>query len=261
MTLFYSVTRRATRTDQPAALVSFLRPLLLALLLTGPVGSWAQAPVFTQAVSFNPTSASGNSGGNAIALDAAGNQYITGSFSGTLELGNATLVSAGLQDIFVAKRNAATGAWLWAVRAGGTSDDYGSGLAVDAAGNALVTGSFSDMASFGSQTLMGSTFTGFVAALAGAGTLATAVPLLAAQATLFPNPAHTAFTLKLPPLSSTTATATLLNALGQTVSTRTVALAPGGTAVPYATAGLAPGLYTLRVLAGGEATALRVVVE
>ena len=57
-------------------------------------------------------------------------------------LGTTTLVSAGFRDFFVAKRAGSTGAWLWAVRAGDSGDDYGIGVAVDAAGNALVTGMF-----------------------------------------------------------------------------------------------------------------------
>ena len=95
-----------------------------------------------------------------------------------------------------------------------------------------------------------------------AGALATTANVLAAQATVFPNPAAGAFTLALPPVAgAASATATLLNALGQTVNTRTLALAADGARTAYATTGLAPGIYTLRVQAGREATALRVVVQ
>ncbi len=208
---------------------------------------------------------SGYDSGNGVAVDAAGNALVTGGFTGTASFATAPtvtpLVSAGYDDVFVAKFAGGTGAAAWAVRAGGSYFDYGRGVAVDAAGNALVTGSFYGTASFGSQTLNGNARTGFVATLNGAGTLAATAPLPAAHAALYPNPAHGSFTLALPPLASATATATLLNALGQAVSTRTLALSTAGTTVPYPTAGLAPGLYTLRVQAGGAATALRLVVE
>ncbi len=92
--------------------------------------------------------------------------------------------------------------------------------------------------------------------------LATAPNALAAQATVYPNPAHDRFTLTLPPVAgAASATATLLNALGQVVNTRTVALPAAGATAEYATAGLAPGIYTLRLQAGGETTALRVAVN
>ena len=77
------------------------RWLLLALLLAGPALAWAQTPAFTQAVSFNPTASTGTTFKNAIALDAAGNQYVTDNFTGMLVLGTTTLVSAGSNDIFV----------------------------------------------------------------------------------------------------------------------------------------------------------------
>ena len=126
--------------------------LLVTLLLAGPGRGWAQAPAWAQAVSLNPSGGGGTSDCRAVATDAAGNQYVTGIFGGTLVLGSTTLVSAGGNDIFIAKRSAATGAWLWAVRAGGSGNDgAGYKMGVDAGGNALVTGYFTNTASFGSS--------------------------------------------------------------------------------------------------------------
>lgn len=142
-----TVAQRTARLGWSVSIAYVLRGLLL-LLLAGPTSSWAQAPSFTQAISLNPTAATGNSIGRAVALDAAGNQCIIGTFTGTLVLGTTTLVTAGFYDVFVAKRNASTGAWLWAVRVGGNGTDYGYGIAADAAGNVLVTGSFLNTASF-----------------------------------------------------------------------------------------------------------------
>lgn len=99
--------------------------------------------------------------GLAIAVDAAGNAYITGTFAGTLAApadfdpgaGIANLVSAGGLDLFVAKYDAA-GNYVYAKRAGGTAADWGTGIAVDAAGNVHVTGYFTGTAAFDSESLV-----------------------------------------------------------------------------------------------------------
>jgi hypothetical protein len=113
-----------------------------------------------------------------------------------------------------------------------------------------------------SLTLAAGATTRFSLVLRPAGALATAGPALAAQASIYPNPAHAAFTLTLPPVAGAThATATLLNTLGQVVNTRLLPLPAGGATAAYSTAGLAAGVYALRLQAGGETAILRVVVE
>jgi Beta-propeller repeat len=89
-------------------------------------------------------------GGFGIAVDAAGNSYVTGYFSGTATFGgNQILPSAGSSvDIFVAKYDT-SGALQWVKSAGGSGSDYGRGIAVDATGNSYVTGFFSNYATFG----------------------------------------------------------------------------------------------------------------
>ncbi|WP_198172496.1 SBBP repeat-containing protein [Hymenobacter ginkgonis] len=64
-----------------------------------------------------------------------------GQFTGTLTLGTTTLTSMGDYDVFVA-RLSATGQWQWAQRVGSPSADTGEGIAVDAAGNVLISGSW-----------------------------------------------------------------------------------------------------------------------
>ena len=94
------------------------------------------------------------------------------------------------------------------------------------------------------------------------GALATAPNALAAEARVYPNPARGRFTLLLPPVAGATkATATLCNALGQVVNTRTLALTAGGATADYATSGLAAGVYALRLQAGAQTATIRVVVE
>jgi hypothetical protein len=87
-----------------------------------------------------------------LAVDAAGNSYVTGHFSGTAVIGTTTLVSAGNHDLFVAKVDA-SGNLLWARRAGGAENVYGRSIALDPAGNIYVTGSFAGSATFDSTSI------------------------------------------------------------------------------------------------------------
>ena len=84
-------------------------------------------------------------GGNAVAIDAAGNAYVTG-FAGFYDFPatvgpDLTFNSAtGGTDAFVAKVNAAGTGLVYCGFIGGSGDDVGKGIAVDASGNAYVTG-------------------------------------------------------------------------------------------------------------------------
>ncbi|MFO8145372.1 MAG: SBBP repeat-containing protein [Candidatus Syntrophosphaera sp.] len=93
--------------------------------------------------------------GTGIAVDASGNAYLTGFFYGTAGFGGYTLTSSGNYDIFAAKLDP-NGNWLWAVKAGGTSNDNGEGIAVDGSGNAFLTGEFQNTATFGAHTIASS---------------------------------------------------------------------------------------------------------
>ena len=95
----------------------------------------------------------GYDGGIGIAVDASGNSYVNGDFSGTVTFGSTTLTSKGKSDIFVAKLDS-SGNWLWAKKAGGKGYDKGHGIAVDAGNNSYVTGIFEGSATFGSTTLI-----------------------------------------------------------------------------------------------------------
>ncbi len=84
--------------------------------------------------------------GKSICVDAFGNTYVIGSFAGTVDFdpgpGTAYLTSAGSFDIFFAKYDA-IGNFQYANRIGGTGNDNGICIVVDALGNAYVTGFFS----------------------------------------------------------------------------------------------------------------------
>jgi uncharacterized protein (TIGR03437 family) len=98
---------------------------------------------------------SNNDAARGIAVDASGNMYITGfTLSNDLPVtsgafqtsyhGNVGLVLAG--DVFVAKFTSA-GAFAYVTYIGGSQDDVGSAIAVDANGNAYVTG-YTDSTNF-----------------------------------------------------------------------------------------------------------------
>ncbi|WP_417590480.1 SBBP repeat-containing protein [Owenweeksia hongkongensis] len=83
--------------------------------------------------------------GTELQVDASGNLYLTGIFSGTVDFdpgpGTADRTSAGKWDIFVQKLDAA-GNFLWAKSFGGTLLDVGESIAVDAARNVYSIGYF-----------------------------------------------------------------------------------------------------------------------
>jgi fibronectin type 3 domain-containing protein len=86
-----------------------------------------------------------------LGVDAQGNPTAVGHFSGTSNFGGANLTSAGSNDIFVARYNAA-GVHQWSNRYGDANDQRAYGGAVDAAGNVALTGYFTGQISFGGPT-------------------------------------------------------------------------------------------------------------
>ncbi len=81
--------------------------------------------------------------GNEVVVDANGNAYVTGStYSPDFPVVRATQPShGGKLDTFVAKINPAGSALVYSTFLGGTRSDLGNDIAIDAAGNAYITGS------------------------------------------------------------------------------------------------------------------------
>src|SRR5216683_1132112 len=85
---------------------------------------------------------SGGESGNGIAVDASGDAYITG-FTNSANFPTKNPLQAalgGAGDAFVAKLDPTGSALVYSTFLGGTMDDFGNGIAVDASGNAYVTG-------------------------------------------------------------------------------------------------------------------------
>jgi hypothetical protein len=124
------------------------------MLLMGSLLSFisnAQTPTWAWA---NGAGTTNSDNGSSIAIDVNGDIYIAGSFNGApITFGSTTLTNSGNTDIFIVKYSAA-GAVLWATAVGGSGAESASGIALDAAGNVYITGSFASASLvFGSSTL------------------------------------------------------------------------------------------------------------
>jgi len=85
--------------------------------------------------------------GYGIAVDSAGNAYVTGTFDGQADFGPFQLDAGGSSNIHVAKLDP-SGNFLWARAMGGTGFNQGLAIAVDAADDVYTTGRFTGTADF-----------------------------------------------------------------------------------------------------------------
>jgi Domain of Unknown Function (DUF1080)/Beta-propeller repeat len=86
---------------------------------------------------------SGYESGHAIAVDGAGDAYVTGdTASADFPIAEPLQpqFGAGGSDVFVAKLNAAGSALVYSTYLGGSASSWGTGIAVDSAGNAYLVG-------------------------------------------------------------------------------------------------------------------------
>jgi len=90
--------------------------------------------------------------GTAIAVDAAGNSYVTGNFSGTATFGGFSLTAFAV-DVFVTKYNN-SGVVQWAKQIGGSGAfPKANSIAVDVSGNVYLTGHITNTTDFGGTSL------------------------------------------------------------------------------------------------------------
>lgn len=118
--------------------------------------------IFGQTPGWEWADAAGDHGyesATAVAMDANGNAYITGSYtSAFIDFGTISLINtfSGTGDIHVVKYDP-TGAVLWAKTFGGVDGDAATGITADASGNVVVTGWFASASiTFGSTVLSNS---------------------------------------------------------------------------------------------------------
>lgn len=206
-------------------------------------------------------------GAGALAVRGS-NIYATGLFGGpSVTFGTTTLMQTGTgsfsSDIFVTELQdtGASASFSWAQGAGGPARDVGYSLLT--LGNKLyVGGVISPPATFGTQTVTGSSNgVGYVAALEGIPLSATA-PTALDGVQVYPSPASGQTTIALPPVSGIKeASLFLSDALGRKVRMSKVTLSPGPSRHTIDLTGLKPGFYTVSVQAGSLQAVLPLVVR
>lgn len=126
---------------------NFLLRLMFALCMFVLITSSSFAQSYTWGTSFGNNYSETIKG---VTTDAAGNVYVVGHYDSYLTIGATTLGTSSAfsnQEVFIAKFTAA-GVLSWVRSVGGATDDYGNDIAVDAAGNVTVVGSFQGTADF-----------------------------------------------------------------------------------------------------------------
>jgi hypothetical protein len=132
-------------------------PLLVRVVDTGtdqnlgPVDAWFLSGVQVERGWARTWGGTGGDNTWSVAIDASGNDYVTGFFEGTVdfnpggEVDNHT--SNGYSDAFLSKFDS-SGNFLWARTWGGGDHTNARSVAIDASGNAYVTGSFYGIVDF-----------------------------------------------------------------------------------------------------------------
>lgn len=87
-----------------------------------------------------------------VAVDASGNVYVLGDFSGTCDFGGGPVTSQGSDDIFLASFSS-TGAHRWSKSFGGADWDSGAQVLAGPAGALYLTGTFGTTIDFGGGPL------------------------------------------------------------------------------------------------------------
>jgi len=100
---------------------------------------------------LQPLSFDGAGSIQAICPDPAGNLYLCGSFSKTMQAGKDSLTSHGSYDLFYAKINA-EGYWQWVIRQGEVNTESANAIAVSPDGSIWLAGYFSNRLEFSQET-------------------------------------------------------------------------------------------------------------
>lgn len=233
----------------------------------------------TQNIFVSKLNASGNyvwavqMGGNSadfgysIDLDASGNVYTTGNFSGTADFnpGSAkyNLASAGAGDAFVSKLNS-LGAFVWAVRLGGADDERANCIEIDASGDILSTGTFIGTADFnpGSGAFNLTSAGGVDAYIhkmsTGSPRLgATSNSGVATEVSIFPNPTHDVLNIV---TNASIEEIEISDARGRMVLRMSFAAGHENSAALDVSA-LDPGIYFVKMISGGQVFAEKVIIS
>jgi len=203
---------------------------------------------------------------NSIAVDAAGNVYSAGSFSGTVDfdpgLGTYYQSSTGPGDMFVSRLDAA-GNFIWAYHTGGT-DIIGRTIAGDFFGYIYVTGWFSGTIDFdpgpGIYNLTTTkAFDVYVVKLDGG------TPAMADNSNVtinvFPNPVFNSATISFSLSQSSRVSARIFDAIGRTVAVPIDGSYPAGNnTVVWNAPRFSAGVYFLKIQTESEVQTKKLVL-
>jgi hypothetical protein len=101
---------------------------------------WMEFDSSGAVTSFNVAQNSNYSYATGVSYDAAENLYVTGTYNGNLTLGSSQYsATGGNSDIFLAKFASDRSLPVWSHSIGGDNDDSATGIALDPAGNIVIT--------------------------------------------------------------------------------------------------------------------------
>jgi hypothetical protein len=211
-------------------------------------GNWLWATrAGGEAVSSNNTDS-----GIGISTDTSGNSYVTGYIFAIADFSAVSLACCGYWDLFIAKLDAG-GNWVWAMRAGGESNDAGWGISTDGSGNSYLIGAFSASADFGTTILTSTGERDVVVAKLSPGDTGIeddTTPAISSFSTLYaayPNPFRSGATtqIKTYVADHETGILSIYNLKGQCI--KTYELSPGTRETDFDGSGLASGVYLYRL--------------
>ena len=186
-----------------------------------------------------------NDQANSVTTDAEGHVFSAGFFySDTATFGSTRLVNTNYHsDMFLTKYDAA-GNTLWALRAGGTDDDNGNSIALNANGNILMTGIFaSPVITFGYDTLINSGNGDLFLAKLDDNITGIGESCNSGGLSIFPNPAADRITMISQP-GATAGRVTVFNLEGESCLQQSVT----GSVSVIGIITLPPGFYFLRLV-------------
>ncbi len=204
---------------------------------------------------------------NAVATDAAGSIFVTGSTTGPVNVGGSVLVPMGAEDVIVAAYDP-NGTHRESQRYGDSASQFSQSIATAPGGHVVVAGQFYGSLDFGGGAMTDpGQANGFVVDFGSATSGVTAnLPTDRLSLRAFPNPAKRSSTIEFTLTAASTLTLDIFDARGARVARLAEGAQPAGThALRWNCRGadgreVPPGIYLARIAYAGAVTSRRIVV-
>jgi hypothetical protein len=224
----------------------FVQNIFIAKLNSGGTARWASRAGSTY-VDY----------GNSLAVDSAGNSYITGGFSEKADFGNSSLQSAGEEDIFIAKYDQ-NGNKLWVTGAGDEGEDGGNDICLNKAENIVyVIGNVQyGQVKFGSVALNYMGEYNFMTAISDINTGINdkiSLPGLS----IYPNPSKGTIQVSIGEIMEKGSTVKIINLSGQVVGIKTLDQTGTGITMDH----IPTGFYIVSIVSGNRQYTRKLIVE